>query len=63
MIRTKGEAGTGNVVEAVRHIRKVSSEIRKLQNTPDEELMTFAKILVLLMNWYRKSNAWDAYGT
>lgn len=43
MIRTKGEAGTGNVVEAVRHIRKVSSEIRKLQNTPDEELMTFAK--------------------
>ncbi len=43
MIRTKGEAGTGNVVEAVRHIRMVMSEIRKLQNTPDEELMTFAK--------------------
>lgn len=43
MIRTKGEPGTGNVVEAVRHIRMVMSEIRKLQNTPDEELMTFAK--------------------
>lgn len=43
MIRTKGEPGTGNVVEAVRHMRRVMSEIRKLQNTPDEELMTFAK--------------------
>lgn len=43
MIRTKGEAGTGNVVEAVRHIRTVMSEIRKLQNMPDEELMAFAK--------------------
>lgn len=43
MIRTKGEAGTGNVVEAVRHNRTIFSEIRKLQNTPDEELMTVAK--------------------
>ena len=43
MIRTKGEPGTGNVVEAVRHMRMMMSEIRKLQNTPDEELMTFAK--------------------
>ncbi|HZK24472.1 MAG TPA: pyridoxal 5'-phosphate synthase lyase subunit PdxS [Oscillospiraceae bacterium] len=43
MIRTKGEPGTGNVVEAVRHMRRVMSEIRKLQNLPDEELMTFAK--------------------
>ena len=43
MIRTKGEPGTGNVVEAVRHMRQVLSEIRKLQNTPDEELMSFAK--------------------
>lgn len=43
MIRTKGEPGTGNVVEAVRHMRAVMSEIRKLVNTPDEELMTFAK--------------------
>nr|WP_272507433.1 pyridoxal 5'-phosphate synthase lyase subunit PdxS [Clostridium aestuarii] len=43
MIRTKGEAGTGNVVEAVRHMRTVSSEIRKLQLMPKEELMTAAK--------------------
>ena len=43
MIRTKGEAGTGNVVEAVRHMRTVMSEIRRLSNMPEEELMTFAK--------------------
>ena len=43
MIRTKGEAGTGDVVEAVRHARAVLGEIRKLQNTPDEELMTYSK--------------------
>ncbi|MBP6789526.1 MAG: pyridoxal 5'-phosphate synthase lyase subunit PdxS [Candidatus Promineofilum sp.] len=43
MMRTKGEAGTGDVVEAVRHARSVLGEIRRLQNMPDEELMTFAK--------------------
>jgi len=43
MIRTKGEAGTGNVVEAVRHMRTVMGQIRKLQNLPAEELMAFAK--------------------
>lgn len=43
MIRTKGEAGTGDVVEAVRHARTVFGEIRRLQLMPDEELMTFAK--------------------
>jgi len=43
MIRTKGEPGTGNVVEAVRHIRTVMGEIRRLQNLPKEELMTAAK--------------------
>ncbi|MDK2799396.1 MAG: pyridoxal 5-phosphate synthase pdxS subunit [Clostridiales bacterium] len=43
MIRTKGEAGTGNVVEAVRHMRTMMSQIRKLQNMPKEELMTAAK--------------------
>lgn len=43
MIRTKGEAGTGDVVEAVRHMRTMMSEIRKVQNTPKEELMTLAK--------------------
>ena len=42
MIRTKGEAGTGNVVEAVRHMRTVMSDIRKLQIL-QEELMTIAK--------------------
>jgi len=43
MIRTKGEPGTGNVVEAVRHMRQVMGEIRRLQNMPKEELMTAAK--------------------
>jgi len=43
MIRTKGEAGTGDVVEAVRHARTVLGEIRSLQAKPDEELMAFAK--------------------
>jgi pyridoxal 5'-phosphate synthase pdxS subunit len=43
MIRTKGEAGTGDVVEAVRHGRQVLDDIRKLQNMPDEEVMAFAK--------------------
>jgi pyridoxal 5'-phosphate synthase pdxS subunit len=43
MIRTKGEAGTGDVVEAVRHARTVMGEIRRLQNLPEEELMAFSK--------------------
>ncbi|GAB4498980.1 MAG: pyridoxal 5'-phosphate synthase lyase subunit PdxS [Anaerolineales bacterium] len=43
MIRTKGEAGTGDVVEAVRHARTVLGEIRRLQGMGDEELMTYAK--------------------
>ena len=43
MIRTKGEAGTGDVVEAVRHARTVFGEIRKIQNMPKEELMAYAK--------------------
>jgi pyridoxal 5'-phosphate synthase pdxS subunit len=43
MIRTKGEAGTGDVVEAVRHARAVLGEIRRLQAMPDEELMSYAK--------------------
>ena len=43
MMRTKGEAGTGNIVEAVRHMRTVQDGIRKLVNTPQEELMTVAK--------------------
>jgi len=43
MIRTKGEAGTGNVVEAVRHMRAVVDGIRRLVNTPQDELMAVAK--------------------
>jgi pyridoxal 5'-phosphate synthase pdxS subunit len=45
MIRTKGEAGSGNVVEAVRHMRAVMDGIRRLQALPREELMTEAKNL------------------
>lgn len=43
MIRTKGEAGTGNIVEAVKHMRTMMSQIRQLENMPREELMSFAK--------------------
>merc|ERR1719272_120713 len=43
MIRTKGEAGTGNIVEAVRHIRTLHKEIRQLQTLDDDEVFTFAK--------------------
>jgi pyridoxal 5'-phosphate synthase pdxS subunit len=45
MIRTKGEPGTGNIVEAVRHMRQVMDEMRRLKNMPKEELMTKAKEL------------------
>jgi pyridoxal 5'-phosphate synthase pdxS subunit len=43
MIRTKGEAGSGDVVEAVRHARMVQGQIRQVTNLPDEELMAYAK--------------------
>ena len=43
MIRTKGEAGTGNVVEAVRHMRTMNREIRELQHLPAEEVVPYAK--------------------
>ena len=43
MIRTKGEAGTGNVVEAVRHMRQVNTDIQRVQSAPVEALMTLAK--------------------
>ena len=45
MIRTKGEAGTGDIVEAVRHMRTVQDAIRKLQNMPDDELVVEARDL------------------
>ena len=43
MIRTKGEAGTGNVVEAVTHMRQISDDMRRVKNAGAEELMTLAK--------------------
>ncbi len=43
MIRTKGEPGTGNIVEAVRHLRRINSELRRVVAMPEEELMTAAK--------------------
>ncbi len=43
MIRTKGEAGTGNVVEAVRHMRSITSQIKRLTSLRPEEMMTAAK--------------------
>jgi len=43
MIRTKGEAGTGDVVEAVRHLRTVMEQIRRVEAMPDDELTSFAK--------------------
>ena len=45
MIRTKGEAGTGNVVEAVRHMRQVMGDIRRIQNLSDDEVYAEAKRL------------------
>lgn len=45
MLRTKGEPGTGNIVEAVRHMRQVNGDVRKLINLPIDEVMTFAKEL------------------
>jgi pyridoxal 5'-phosphate synthase pdxS subunit len=43
MIRTKGEAGTGNVVEAVRHMRTIQSEIHHISSLPHDELMSYAR--------------------
>ena len=45
MLRTKGEPGTGNIVEAVRHMRKVNAQVRKVANMTKDELMTEAKVL------------------
>ncbi|MDQ0201958.1 pyridoxal 5'-phosphate synthase pdxS subunit [Neobacillus ginsengisoli] len=45
MLRTKGEPGTGNIVEAVRHIRKVNAQVRKVVTMSEDELMTEAKLL------------------
>lgn len=45
MLRTKGEPGTGNIVEAVRHIRKVNAQVRKVVGMTEDEIMTEAKLL------------------
>jgi pyridoxal 5'-phosphate synthase pdxS subunit len=45
MLRTKGEAGTGDVVEAVRHLRKIHAQLRQLLATPDDELLALARAL------------------
>lgn len=57
MIRTKGEAGTGNIVEAVRHMRCVNRDIRRLQTMDESELMAEAKRLMApydLVKWVAK---------
>jgi pyridoxal 5'-phosphate synthase pdxS subunit len=45
MLRTKGEAGTGNIVEAVRHARAVHRDIRRLSNMDPDELFVAAKVI------------------
>ena len=55
MMRTKGEAGTGNIVEAVRHMRAVWDGIRRLQNVPDDELMAEAKELAAPFDLVRET--------
>ena len=45
MLRTKGEPGTGNIVEAVRHMRKVNAQVRQVVNMSEDELMAEAKKL------------------
>lgn len=55
MIRTKGEAGTGDVVEAVRHMRAVQDAIRKLRNMPDDELVVEARNLGVSLDLLTKT--------
>ena len=54
MIRTKGEPGTGNIVEAVRHMRLIMSEIRKIENMDADELYTEAKNLQAPIGWVQE---------
>lgn len=55
MIRTKGEAGTGNVVEAVRHTRSLTGAIRQLQTLDDDELYVYAKEIRAPVDLVRKT--------
>ena len=57
MIRTKGEAGTGNVVEAVRHARAVTGAIRALQTMDDDELYVYAKEIRAPVELVRQTKA------
>ncbi|KAI3990333.1 hypothetical protein MKX01_037672 [Papaver californicum] len=57
MIRTKGEAGTGNVVEVVRHVRSVMGDIRLLRNMVDDEVFSFATKLLRLSLIVLKTNS------
>jgi pyridoxal 5'-phosphate synthase pdxS subunit len=52
MIRTKGEAGTGNIVEAVRHMRAIMRDIRRIHSAPEDELMAIAKQLQAPTTWW-----------
>ncbi len=54
MMRTKGEPGTGNVVEAVRHMRRVMDQVRQTVNTPDDELVVLAKELSVSVELLRE---------
>lgn len=53
MIRTKGEAGTGDIIEAVRHARTVMGQIRSLQAKPDDELMSYARDIGAPYEWLK----------
>ena len=55
MIRTKGEAGTGDVVEAVKHARTVLGDIKRLTLMPDEELMSYAKEIGAPYEWLKET--------
>jgi len=57
MLRTKGEAGTGNIVEAVRHARSVQSDIRKIQNMDEDELYVAAKEMQVPVELLREVKA------
>jgi len=54
MIRSKGEAGTGDIVEAVRHMRQITGEIRRLATLGSDEIATFAKSLAALLDVVRE---------
>jgi pyridoxal 5'-phosphate synthase pdxS subunit len=58
MLRTKGEAGTGNVVEAVRHARQVQKELRMVQAMDEDELFVFAKQIQVCIILYVTSTTY-----